>query len=239
MQLDVGNSRVKWRLVRRAEVLDRGTYSSAQRSLSQSLLNCAESVDQIWVSSVVTPEEEEERAALLRERWGIDPWFARAEARTGDLSNSYIDPSRMGADRWLAMLAARRRVAGRVCVVDAGSALTIDLVSALGEHEGGYILPGVGLMEQALLLDTDRVRFDSAADYALSPGTDTASAVRHGIALAEAGAVTTALAQAGEDTPALLFSGGGGERLMALLQMGGEWVPDLVFEGLELMATLR
>ena len=180
-----------------------------------------------------------ERAALLRERWGIAPWFARAEARTGDLSNSYIDPSRMGADRWLAMLAARRRVAGRVCVVDAGSALTIDLVSALGEHEGGYILPGVGLMEQALLLDTDRVRFDSAADYALSPGTDTASAVRHGIALAEAGAVTTALAQAGEDTPALLFSGGGGERLMALLQMGGEWVPDLVFEGLELMATLR
>ena len=44
--------------------------------------------------------------------------------------------------------------------------------------------------------------------------------MRHGIALAEAGAVTTALAQAGEDTPALLFSGGGGERLMALLQMG-------------------
>ena len=76
-----------------------------------------------------------------------------------------------------------------LCVIDAGSALTIDIVSAAGQHEGGYIIPGAALMERALLLDTDRVRFDEEVGYALAPGTSTAEAVRHGIALAQAGAV--------------------------------------------------
>jgi type III pantothenate kinase len=177
--------------------------------------------------------------ALLRERWGVTPWFARTQARTGDLANSYEDPARMGVDRWLAMLGARRRASGRLCVVDAGSALTIDIVSAEGRHEGGYIIPGAALMERALLLDTDRVRFAEAAEYALAPGTSTASAVRHGIALAQVGAVAAALDQAGADGLALFFCGGGGEQLMQLLQRGGEWAPDLVFEGLEVMAALR
>jgi type III pantothenate kinase len=239
LQLDVGNSRAKWRLVEQGSIRARGEYSAADDASRQSLLGCAGSLDHIWVSSVAAPAQDEALAALLGEQWGIDPWFARTEARSGDLTNSYEDPGRMGVDRWLAMLGARRRVSGRLCVIDAGSALTIDIVSATGRHEGGYIIPGAGLMERALLLDTDRVRFEEAADYALSPGTDTASAVRHGIALAQVGAVTAALEQAGDDTPALLFSGGGGEHLMDLLQMDGEWAPDLVFEGLEVMAALR
>ena len=145
----------------------------------------------------------------------------------------------MGVDRWLAMLGARDRNSGRLCVVDAGSALTIDLVSAAGEHEGGYIIPGPELMERALLLDTDRVRFSEDADYTLAPGTSTAEAVRHGIALAQAGAVSIALEQVTGDAPALLFCGGGGEDLMRLLNRGGHWTPELVFEGLEVMAALR
>jgi type III pantothenate kinase len=239
LQLDVGNSRAKWRLVNRETVLARGDYRAADDASRQSLLGCTDSLDHIWVSSVAAPAQDQALAALLRDRWGIDPWFARSEARSGDLINSYADPRRMGVDRWLAMLGARQRIAGRLCVVDAGSALTIDIVSAAGLHEGGYIIPGANLMERALLLDTDRVRFEEPADYTLSPGTDTASAVRHGIALAQVGAVNAALREAGDDLPALLFSGGGGEHLMRLLQLGGDWAPDLVFEGLEAMAALR
>lgn len=239
LQLDVGNSGAKWRLVNRENILARGEYSAADDASRQSLLASTESLDHIWVASVASSAQDKALAGLLREHWGVDPWFARTEAHSGDLTNSYEDPARMGVDRWLAMLGARQRVSDRLCVIDAGSALTIDLVSASGVHEGGYIIPGAGLMERALLLDTDRVRFDEAADYTLSPGTDTASAVRHGIALAQVGAITAALAEAGEDPPTLLFSGGGGEHLMGLLQLGGEWAPDLVFEGLEAMAALR
>jgi type III pantothenate kinase len=176
--------------------------------------------------------------ALLARRWQVEPWFARSEAQTGGLVNSYSEPSRMGVDRWLAMLGAWRRAGERLCVVDAGSALTIDLVDVSGHHEGGYIIPGPHLMERALLLDTDRVRFDEDVPYRLSPGVSTAEAVRHGVALAQVGALALVLERAGV-APRLFFCGGGGERLMQLLDRGGELVPDLVFEGLEIMAALR
>lgn len=238
LQLDVGNSRAKWRLVNGDTVVSRGLYCPGDDVSRQALLACAGSLDQIWVSSVAGPDQEQALARLLEDRWGVAPWFARTQARTGELHNSYEEPGRMGVDRWLAMLGARQREAGRLCVIDAGSALTIDIVSAQGEHEGGYIIPGADLMERALLLDTDRVRFEEEADYSLVPGTSTANAVRHGIALAQVGAVVVALEQAGE-SPTLFFCGGGGEKLMQLLQRDGQWTPDLVFEGLALMAGLR
>jgi type III pantothenate kinase len=124
-----------------------------------------------------------------------------------------------------------------VCVIDAGSALTIDLLDDNGRHLGGYIIPGPTLMERALLLDTGRVRFAEDADYTLVPGTSTAEAVRHGIALAQAGALALAMDRAGVIPSRALFCGGWGQTLMSLLDRGGEFLPELVFEGLGLLAA--
>lgn len=237
LQLDVGNSAAKWRLVDDGRIVDRGRFLLADSDTQAAMLACAARVDAIWVASVADPAADEDLSRLLQGQWGVQPWFARSAGAFGKLRNSYAQPERMGVDRWLAMIGARERAAGRLCVVDAGSALTVDLVAADGLHEGGYIIPGPALMERALLLDTDRVRFDDPVGYGLTPGHSTAEAVRHGIALAQAGAVALALQRAGEDNPpSLLFCGGGGETLMQLLGRGGLWVPDLVFEGLERLA---
>jgi type III pantothenate kinase len=239
LQLDVGNSSAKWRVVLGDKVLSRGIYRDGDKASQALLLDCCDDLQHIWISSVAAPTAETQLVALLARRCGVSPWFARTEACTGTLRNSYADPGRMGVDRWLAMLGARQREQGKLCVVDAGSALTIDIVSAEGWHEGGYIIPGAALMERALLLDTDRVRFAEQVDYALTPGQSTAEAVRHGVALAQAGAVTLALDLAGSEPMTLFFCGGSGETLMRLLQGGGQWAPDLVFEGLAIMAALR
>lgn len=238
LQFDIGNSSAKWRLIRAGRVVARGKYVATDPSSWRELVAAVAAPEQIWIASVASAEAESTFERRLYDHWGVRPWFARTQPRTGDLINSYAEPQRMGVDRWLAMLAGRQRAAGSLCVVDAGSALTIDLVSAAGRHEGGYIIPGPALMERALLLDTDRVRFAEDIDYSLLPGTSTAEAVRHGVALAQAGAVTLALKRCRE-TPQLVFSGGAGEVLMRLLDKGGEFAPDLVFEGLEVMAALR
>jgi type III pantothenate kinase len=237
LQLDVGNSSAKWRLVDNGRVTARGSYRSDDPDSLALLLNCAPRVDHIWIASVAAVDTEQALAQMLTAQWQVTPWFARTEAVTGGLHNSYAQPERMGVDRWLAMVGARQRNKGRLCVIDAGSALTIDLVSAAGQHEGGYIIPGPSLMERALLLDTDRVRFDEATAYALAPGVSTAQAVRHGIALAQAGAVILALDQAASPPPFVLYCGGAGQLLMQLVGREGQWVPDLVFEGLEAMAA--
>jgi type III pantothenate kinase len=236
LQLDVGNSSAKWRLVNGGRVTARGKYIPGDDMSRQLLLDSVKQPAQIWISSVASAAAEAELVTMLMKQWGLEPWFARTQACTGGLRNSYQDPSRMGVDRWLVMLAARQRWSDAFCVVDAGSALTIDIVDASGQHEGGYIIPGPALMERALLLDTDRVRFEEDVGYALSPGLSTAEAVRHGVALAQAGAVALAMKRNDAASLRLLFCGGGGESLMQLLGRGGSYEPDLVFEGLEAMA---
>ena len=236
LQLDVGNSSAKWRLLEDGAVLSRGRYISDDANTRRELLGSSPEVDEIWVSSVAGGDDEAELSGMLQQQWDVAPWFARTPAATGALRNSYSDPTRMGVDRWLAMLGARERCSKRFCVVDVGSALTIDLVSASGQHEGGYIIPGPALMERALLLDTDRVRFAEDVSYDLTPGVSTAEAVRHGIALAQVGSMVAVLDACQDESPLLFFCGGGGHTLMNLLGRGGEHVPDLVFEGLALMA---
>lgn len=237
LQLDVGNSSAKWRLVDATGVLARGSF---RHDGEPDFANMPRQPRRIWIASVANETAEARMAGHLQTRWPqAQLWFARSEASSGGLVNSYREPLRMGVDRWLAMLAAWHYTRQRCCVVDAGSALTIDLVAADGRHQGGYIIPGPALMERALLLDTDRVRFADDAVYALTPGQSTAEAVRHGIALAQAGAVLLALRQAGQPAPRLVFCGGAGQTLCELLGSNGEWRPDLVFEGLELLAGLH
>lgn len=241
LQLDVGNSGAKWRLVLEQEVLARGTFVWGDESATGDFLQCAESVATIIVSSVAAADQDSELARMAERRWGVAPWFAKTPAATqtsrGPLTNSYAEPARMGVDRWLAMLAARVRFENAFCVIDVGSALTIDHVDENGQHLGGYIIPGPALMERALLLDTDRVRFEESAHYVLAPGESTAEAVRHGIALAQAGAVALAVKQVGEPRPEVVYTGGAGELLFGLVGGKGVYRQDLVFEGLEIMAS--
>ena len=243
LQLDVGNSSAKWRLVDLSAdsahtVLARGRFNISSADGLTALQAAAGQAAHVWLSSVAASETNDRLIACLALSQAVVPWFAATTQRFGDLVNSYTDYSRMGVDRWLAMVAARARTRRRCCVVDAGSALTIDLVSEAGQHEGGYIIPGPALMERALLLDTDKVRFAEAPDYQLNPGTSTAEAVRHGIALAQAGAVELALkaARLDELSDEVLFTGGAGQMLAGLADCPGVYVQDLVLDGLQQVA---
>src|SRR5690606_41405322 len=81
------------------------------------------------------------------------------------------------------MLGARPHGRGKVLVVDAGTALTIDLMNAANQHEGGFIVPGLELAQQALFNNTARVRpfVDERVQTALVPGRDTLSCVSAGV----------------------------------------------------------
>lgn len=241
LQIDLGNSALKWRMVKDNVVLDRGMQplagDAAWHLRGISLVPC-----EVLVASVASEENERQLTEEIRQRWSVEPWFARSERETLGLRNSYTDPERMGVDRWLAMLAAWHPRRERVCVVDAGSALTIDIVAASGQHEGGYILPGADLMQHVLMQRTQRVRFDDVIVPTLAPGLSTAEAVSHGAALAHCGAIQLAVRMASADGACrlgLVVSGGGGSAIVALLEDVAEFRRDLVFEGLALAAIAR
>lgn len=235
LQMDIGNSALKWRTSLRGQILDRG---SLPRSGDTQLPEFSGIPEEVWIASVAGEQGDAELAAGVLARWDLQPWFAESSAQACGVTNSYREPSRMGVDRWLAMIAAWERVGDSVCVVDAGSALTIDFLDERGHHRGGYILPGMAMMERSLLGETARVRFGDAARDRLAPGTSTDEAVLNGLQLAQAGSIALALDRFGGDS-ALIFSGGNGSIAMQLLDRGGSYVEDLVLDGLARLGAER
>jgi type III pantothenate kinase len=164
--------------------------------------------------------------------------IARTQAGCAGLRIAYADPSRLGVDRFLALLAARER-GGAALVVGVGTALTLDLVDADGRHHGGRIAPSPSLMREALHARTAAlpaeggVRVEFAADTAdaLASGCD-------GAALALiADAMAAARTRLGAD-PALLLHGGGAAALQAGLPDAVS-MPGLVLQGLACWARME
>src|SRR5690606_16101045 len=89
-------------------------------------------------------------SSVMTEKWHLQPEFATVTASCAGVQNGYVVPEKLGVDRWLALLAAYTTAAGPCCVVDCGTTITVDFVDRTGRHRGGYIVPGLHLMRDAL-----------------------------------------------------------------------------------------
>ena len=144
LDLDIGNSRTKWRFA--------GASGSLKSPRIPTLADAAERPDRVRISAVAGARDR--LAAAVEARFGIAPEFAEVSRELAGVVCCYDDPKRLGIDRWLALVAAWQRVRGAVAVVDAGTAITVDLVDDRGRHQGGYIVPGIGLMRRSLAGET-------------------------------------------------------------------------------------
>lgn len=162
---------------------------------------------------------------------------ARTLRRCGTLRIAYDHPERLGVDRFLSLLGAHRR-GGDALVVSVGTALTLDLLDASGQHRGGRIAPSPALMREALharaaqLPGTGGAYAEFAADTAgaLASGCDGAA-----LALVER-SYAQATARLGK-APALLVHGGGAGGLVQHLP-AAVLLPTLVLDGLAHWARL-
>ena len=232
--LDAGNTRLKW------AVVEDGHWHATGRSdySDWSALTAQLKADpRCFVASVASLEHERQLAALL-EAAGLTPAWLRAEARFGDVKNTYSNPHQLGADRWMGLIAARQRIADEaVLVVSVGTAMTVDALSADGTFLGGVIVPGVHLMQQALRQGTARIDEVGGAWQAF-PNT-TAAAVQSGIVAALCGAIAqqhARLAEVAGMTPRCLLTGGDAEKVLSHLRIPAEHVPALVLEGIDCVA---
>ncbi len=234
LEIDVGNSFLKWRVLDAAgQVSGRGRVSSRQ-GLAPLFEQWPHDLQRVRVGSVASAEFDATLRSLLQQAGATEIAFAATQRAGAGVTNSYAEPERMGVDRWLAMLAAWARCKTACCIVDCGSAITIDFLDAQGVHQGGYILPGMRLLREALLGNTARVFAAEADGFDPEPGRDTSSAVLHGADFmfdaiqSGLGRRLDALA-----VDALFVTGGDGELFQRLIGRG-EWVPDLVLDGLRL-----
>lgn len=229
--VDVGNSRCKWWWLNGDAVRASAHCVSSPDGLAESLQSAAVTASLAALASVEDPGADPAYQAAITRATGAEVRFCRTAKHCLGLSNSYTEPQSMGVDRWLAMLAAWRPKPRAVCVVDAGTALTIDLVASSGQHEGGYILPGPRLMQESLTARAQRIAVAPLDDPTLDPGRSTRDCVGEGAWLAAIGALREVTRRYPDHQ--LVVTGGDGQQLLRH-GLNGEWRPDLVREGLAL-----
>lgn len=240
--LDVGNSRLKWAWLEGENLRPGEPFPSRSPDLAGALDAAWGELarpEKIWGCNVAGEEVRVAVETWVARNWGRPcRWVAAAAAAHG-IINGYADPGRLGADRWLALIAARRFFSLPLCVADCGTAITVDVLDAAGNHLGGVIAPGLTAMGRAL-----PAGIVAATDDGNVPplGRDTATAVRSGVLHAAAGVIGRVHAHCRQrwgESPALILTGGDAARLAPLLNIPHRIDPDLLLRGLGWLATLE
>ena len=232
LQIDAGNSQTKWRLVEGTAVHSRGSQLTQSLLDGPLLLDGISSFSSAQLCSVADASVELRIGRQIADKYGIRLQIAKISPRVGRVTCGYQEPEKLGIDRWLAIVAAYNRDRCATLVVDVGSAMTIDLVSSDGQHQGGYILPGMRLMRESLWRGTHQVKVDAIdVTSVLVPGMHTADAVNKGCLLAAVAAVEKL---ASEYPAAIVVTGGDALALIDALSLKVKHSPDLVLEGLSI-----
>lgn len=225
--IDIGNTAIKWQLRESEQATDTGRGDVSQ------LMVWLESLGNLPSQRVaVSCVRDDEFAGELRDAlarlgcYSVD--FAESSATHAGVTNAYASPSSLGVDRWLAVLALKSRGHESGIVVDVGTACTIDVLES-NRHVGGFILPGPKVACEALVANTDKIRYSTEPPAALEPGSDTGACVVSGAWLTIVGAVKE-IAMRYPHCP--LFLAGGAAPTLLDLGVEGELVTDLVFDGL-------
>jgi len=253
--VDIGNTRVKWAVLRGARLsrVRAAAHGGRPAGLQALVRKAPREVTGVLAVCVAGMKFERALRAAVRARFGVRVSFLRSERRAAGVRNGYREVWRLGADRWAAVIAAH--ALGRlrpVLVANIGTALTLDAVAADGRHLGGAIAPGPRTMIESLLNGTQGIRRRAwgarPKTRAANPDSrkifaaDTASALDAGAAYAAAALIDRAASEARirlRARPLLLLTGGGAAALRTYIRTPARVVPDLVLQGLAILARGR
>lgn len=246
LELDCGNSFIKWRVIRQGSpvLISGGVVDSDEALLEAVSLIPGLNLRYSRMVSVRSVEETEKLTVAIAQAFSVETRCACSAKELAGVINGYEAYERLGLDRWLALVGAYATVKRACLVLDLGTAVTSDFVSADGQHLGGFICPGMPLMRNQLRTHTRRIRYDDAAaeqaHSSFSPGRSTAEAVERGCALMLRGFAVTQveLAQQYWGDDFVVFVTGGDAELVRAVLPGAELTPDLVFAGLALACPL-
>ena len=239
LQVDAGNSFIKWRVLDAGRVVLRGREDTSN-NVSMSEIDVWDGIGSVSISSVASSDVDRCLECFFRKVLpGITPFFAKSQASFGDVFNAYKVPSQLGVDRWLAVVAGYLKYKESCFVVDCGSAITIDVVDGFGVHQGGYILPGIELMKRSLSSGTKRVEFAGVDGVGINYGGTTSECVQAGVNFAMLSVFEGLFSRMErEGVKRLIVTGGDGAYASSIFR-DVEYCPDLVFDGLSLLSKGR
>src|SRR6476620_10941772 len=238
LAVDVGNTRLKWALyaapVPGAVMVAHGAvFLEAIDQLAESQWRDLPAPASM-LGSIVAGEGIRRRTEEQLEVWDVEPRWVVSGASACGVTNGYDHPTRLGVDRWVALIGARHRILARgaprpILVVMVGTAVTVDALDTQGNFPGGLILPGFGLMLKALEMGTAGLK--APTGEAVEFPTNTSDALMSGGTGAIERMHRKLQVRTGQ-APALIMSGGAAVKLAPVIELPFELVDTLIFDGL-------
>lgn len=234
--IDIGNSRLKWGLIESNSFIFKDAYDYR-------ILDVLITLQLVWqnfptpnsllIASVAQPDLVNDITRLAVQIWSnikiIQP---KVTLKAFGVSNGYLQPGKLGIDRWLALLAAHHFYPGRICIVDCGTAITLDLLEITGNHLGGLISPGLSTMKKSLIEQTARLCYEpELKPFGLAQTTS--SAIENGVLYSAIGLIES-FSKRLEQPCQLLLCGGDAKIIAAKLDTSVIIDDDLIFKGLGL-----
>jgi len=244
--VDIGNTAIKWAILQNGELQTQQRVIHHSQELTTLLTQYWSSIPtpmQIWIGSVAGESVQHQITQWILQHWQIKPHFVQSTARACGIKNAYIRSSQLGVDRWLSLIAAHHLFTGQLCVVDCGTAVTLDVILENGEHQGGLILAGLTMMQNTLLNNTatlaELTKKQCQHDKINLLARDTKMGIQLGSLYAVIGCIEHIMNTLAQDKQAvkLILTGGDAPHLQSALQYHYQYMPDLVLQGLKIMAN--
>lgn len=230
--IDMGNSRLKWGGAKGGQII-------TGQSLVNALINRQELIElwqdisrprRIVVSCVSANQLLELVQSVALELWpDADIVLVKSQAQAFGVVNAYQQPGKLGVDRWLSLVAVWQQYQSPACIVDCGTAITVDLIDADGRHQGGLISPGLTLMKKSLGQGTEALPF-SETSHVFGLASYTEAAIYSGTLMAAIGLIEQVLTK--QPNMQLILTGGDAELIAEQLGVASIVDPDLVLRGL-------
>lgn len=250
LAVDIGNTRLKWAVYPQATVDAQPLASGAEF-----LENIDKLADGEW-ARLAAPERmlgccvagdavKRRVEEQMEELWVVPAHWVVSSAAEAGVINGYDHPTRLGADRWVAMIGARHRMlaegpARPMVVVMVGTAVTVEAIDAHGRFLGGFILPGHGIMLRALESGTAGLHVPTGEVREFP--TNTSDALTSGGTFAISGAIERMVQhvrhRCGAE-PACCMTGGAGWKMAPHMSVQFDLVESLIFDGLLVIAQSR
>ncbi len=241
--LDIGNSRCKFALLENSGVQEYGAIIHASKdkiSATETLLRDVKPINKVVVCSVLGVEFNQQLIEVFNKHQIGEYYFLDPVVNSFGIQHCYQTPKHLGADRLAVLIAANEKYKGSKCIIDCGTAITIDGIDAMGKHLGGVILPGIKSMHAALTDDTE-IHFVDTANGGERIGcfnslsNSTQDAIYTGCLSAVVGGieyVVNAMQKQSNLFDKIIITGGDAGIILPKINLKIEHIPTLVLDGL-------